>query len=76
MGKDYGIKLGTKDQVYWTSVKQMTEMSLSRLIEQLRKLRIEEEDCEKAIKLNKGIVEYAESKVKTEKEKMRKMTIK
>lgn len=68
--KDLGIKIGTKDEVYWTTVKKMTELQLRELEIKLKEINIDCESLEKAIKLNKGILEYSSDKIKEEKEKI------
>ncbi len=65
--EDLGIKMGTPEEVYWTSVKELTEMQLKHLEKELKDIDINKEGTEKSIKLNKAIIEMADSKIKEEK---------
>ena len=51
--KDLGIVIGTKEEKFWTEV--------------LKQANMEIESTEKALKLQKGIKELAEMKIKEEK---------
>ena len=67
--KDLGIKIGTKEEAYWTLVKEKTEIELKSLEMELNKNLSMGMALGNSIKLSKGIIEYANNKILEEEKK-------
>lgn len=67
--KDLGIVLGTKDEKYWTAVKELEEHEIMRIEMSLKKAKIEVEDIEKGLKLHNAIVKMAKNYILLEQRK-------
>ena len=60
MSEDLGVKIGTKEEVFWTGVKKKCE----ELIKQ----------CEHEILIQGNILKFAEEKIAEEKQKLKQLS--
>ena len=69
VNKELSIVVVSKDEAYWTSVKELTELDIKKLRKELTLYEEHIEDVNKAIKLQQAIIDLALEKIIAEKDK-------
>lgn len=64
-----GIVIGTKDEAYWTTVKELADIECSRLGNTIIRAKADIENIEKELRLRKEISKLAQNKILLEKRK-------
>jgi len=65
---DLGLVVATKEEAYWSSVKGLTELETKDTKKQIKSLKQQLNDLEKALKLQNAILAMAEEKIAKEKD--------